>query len=99
MANANLPDDDSSDRTTVTDGFFEREAHLSRTEAAKFLREIAEALEDDTSLTVSGGSWEIPFEYREPIEVEVELSGRRTPELEIEFEFEAAEGEGGLSVR
>ena len=51
-------------------------------------------------LTVSGSDWEIPFEYREPIEVEVEFSKQREGELEIEVEFtEATGGEGsGLSV-
>lgn len=96
--NVEFPDDESSERRVITDGFFEQEIYLSRTETASFLREIADALEDDASLTISGSSWEIPFEYREPIEVEIEFSGQRTSELEIELEFEQARGGSDLSV-
>ncbi|MFA9427149.1 amphi-Trp domain-containing protein [Natronorubrum sp. A-ect3] len=96
--NIEFPDDETSDRRVITDGFFEQEVHLSRTETASFLRDIADALEDDASLTVSGSTWEIPFEYREPIEVEIEFGGRRTKELEIELEFEQAQGGSGLSI-
>jgi amphi-Trp domain-containing protein len=96
--NVEFPDDEDPERRVITDGFFEQEIYLSRTETASFLREIADALENDASLTISGSSWEIPFEYREPIEVEIEFSGQRTPELEIELEFEQARGGSDLSV-
>lgn len=94
--NVEFPDDERPDRRVITDGFFEQEIYLSRTETASFLREIADALEDDASLTISGSGWEIPFEYREPIEVE--FSGQRTSELEIELEFEEARGGSDLRV-
>ena len=94
----NLPDDSERERTTVTDGFFEREVHLSRSATAAFLREMADQIEDDTSLTLSSEEWEIPFEYREPIEVEVEFSGGHEAELEVEFEFTRPRGSGELNV-
>jgi len=94
----NLPDDSERNRTTVTDGFFEREIHLSRAATASFLRELADQIEDDTTLTLSSEEWEIPFEYREPVEVEVEFAGGREAELEVEFEFTEPRGDGDLSV-
>ncbi|WP_306061429.1 amphi-Trp domain-containing protein [Natronococcus wangiae] len=97
-SNVEFPDDETSERKVITDGFFEREVQLSRTKAASFLREIADALENDSSLTVSGSTWEIPFEYREPIEIEVEFGGQRTKELEIELEFEQTQDGNSLSV-
>lgn len=99
--NVDFPDNGQRGRKTITSGFFEREIRLSGTETAAFLRNLADAIEIDTQLTVSGSDWEIPFEYREPIEVEVEFSKKREGELEIEVEFtEARDGDGtGLSVK
>ncbi|WP_137284281.1 amphi-Trp domain-containing protein [Halorussus salinisoli] len=94
----NLPDDRDRQRTTVTDGFFEREIHLSRQATATFLRDLADQIENDTSLTLSSQEWEIPFEYREPVEVEVEFAGGREAELEVEFEFTEPRGGDELSV-
>jgi len=93
-----LPDDRDRQRTTVTDGFFEREIHLSRAATAEFLRDLADQIETDTSLTLSSQEWEIPFEYREPVEVEVEFSGGRESELEVELEFTEPRGGEELSV-
>ncbi|WP_122089044.1 amphi-Trp domain-containing protein [Halalkalicoccus subterraneus] len=101
MANdIEFPDKSDHGRKTITSGFFEREIRLSGDETAAFLHNLADAIESDTSITVSGSDWEIPFEYREPIEVEVEFSKKREGELEIEVEFAEAHGsEGsGLSV-
>lgn len=95
-----FPDKSHHGRKTITSGFFEREIRLSGGETVAFLRNLADAIENDTQITVSGSDWEIPFEYREPIEVEVEFSKQREGELEIEVEFtEARGGEGsGLNV-
>ncbi len=93
-----LPTDNSSEPSTVTDGFFEREVQLSRDQTATFLRELADQIETGTNLTVSTSDWEIPFTYDEPIEVEVEFTGGRESELEIELEFTEATTNGDLSV-
>lgn len=93
-----LPEDRDRERRTITDGFFEREVYLSRTEAATFLRDLADQLEADTTVTISGSTWEIPFEYRDPIEIEIEFSSGRERELEIELEL-TEPGGSDLSVR
>lgn len=94
-----FPDDHETEQTTVTDGFFEREVRLSREATAAFLHDLADQIESDTRLTISTSEWEIPFEFREPIEVEVEFTGGREAELEIEVEFEEPRGDDGLDVR
>ena len=97
---ANLPSDDTNRQTMVTDGYFGREVYLGRAETARFLRELADQIEAGTDLTVSSDDWEIPFSYREPIEVEVEFTSHHGKELEIELEFEESTGEGGgLTVK
>ncbi|WP_049921546.1 amphi-Trp domain-containing protein [Halopiger djelfimassiliensis] len=95
----NVPEDRTRERRTITDGVFEREVYLSREETAAFLRTLADRIEADTTITIAGSEWEIPFEYREPIEVEIEFTKRRDRELEIELEFEEPDGQSDLSVR
>lgn len=95
----NVPDNQDRERRTITDGFFEREVYLSREETAGFLRDLADQIEADTRVTVAGSEWEIPFEYREPIEVEIEFTKQRDRELEIELEFSESDDGSGLSVR
>lgn len=95
----NLPSDDEPERRTVTDGFFEREVYLSREETAAFLRDLADQIESDTTVTIATEEWEIPFEYEGPIEVEVEFSSQRFKELEIELEFAQPSDTGGLEIR
>jgi amphi-Trp domain-containing protein len=95
---ANLPNDEASDTTEITDGYFEREVHLSRDSTATFLHELADQLDAGTELTISSDDWRIPFEFREPIEVEVEFTSHRGKELEIEIEFEEPKGHDGLSA-
>lgn len=96
--NVEFPDKGTNERKTITSGFFEREIRLSSDETAAFLRTLADSIESDTRLTVSGNDWEIPFEYREPIEVEVEFSKQREGELEIEVEFAEARGSSGSGL-
>jgi amphi-Trp domain-containing protein len=84
---ADLPDASDGPRT-VTDGYFEREVRLSRESTAQFLRDLADQIEDEPRLTISTDEWEIPFEFDEPIEVEVEFVGETHRQLELELEFE-----------
>lgn len=95
---ANLPSDNMDDPTVITEGYFEREVHLSRNSTANFLRELADQIEAGTELTVSSDDWQIPFEYREPVEIEVEFTSQREKELEIEIEFTESRGRDRLNV-
>jgi amphi-Trp domain-containing protein len=94
----NVPNDNTNHSTDTTDAYFEREVHLSRELTARFLRELADQIDNGTELTVSGDDWKIPFEYREPIEIEVELTSHHGREFEIEFKFNESQEKGGLSV-
>ena len=81
----------------MTEGYFEREVLLSADETAAVLRDLADQLEAGNELTVSSDEWEIPFQFREPVEVEIEFIGDGSRELEIELEFEW-DNDGSLSV-
>ena len=94
-----LPTERTSERKTITDGFFEREVYLSREETATFLRDLADSIEEGNTLTISSREWELPFEYREPIEVEIEFTDHRERELEVELEFTEPKGGSDLHVK
>jgi amphi-Trp domain-containing protein len=83
-----LPNTETNEGRVVTEGYFEREVLLSADQTAAVLRDLADQLEAGGELTVSSDEWEIPFQFREPIEVEVEFIGDGSRELELELEFE-----------
>jgi|GEM_PF-516365 len=93
-------DVETEDKHVITGGEFEAELALDRETTADFLRDMAHQIESGTSLTVGGDGWEIPFEYAEPIEVEVEHEGAEDDrELEIEIEFDWGGASDHLEVR
>jgi amphi-Trp domain-containing protein len=92
-----LPNTDTNEQTVVTEGYFEREVRLSAADTATLLRDLADQIEGSDELTISSEEWEIPFSFREPIEVEVEFIGDGKRELELELEFEWRD-DGSLSV-
>lgn len=77
---------------TVQYGEYEKDFYLNRNELADFLRHLAQQLEEEEEIVISTNEWEIPFAYREPIEVEIEFEGEagEEKELEIEIEFKSA---------
>ena len=95
---ADLPGTDDGPRE-ITDGYFEREVRLSRSATATFLRDLADQIEAEPRLTVSTDEWEIPFEFDEPIEVEVEFVGEKHGQLELELEFEHSPSDDNIDVR
>lgn len=88
-----MPRDDTNHSTDTTDEYFEQDVRLSRELTVRFLREIANQIEDGTALTITGDDWEIPFEYREPVEIQVELTTQHRRELEIKFAFEEGQSQ------
>lgn len=93
-----LPDNETNEQTVVTSGYFEREVRLSTSATATFLRDLAGQIEDGNDLTISSDDWEIPFRFREPIEVEIEFIGDGKRELEIELEFDWRDDDESLEV-
>ncbi|MFB6140914.1 MAG: amphi-Trp domain-containing protein [Halosimplex sp.] len=89
-------EDDS--KRIVTDGIFEREFTVDREVAGEFLIQIGEQLKADTTITVSGDDWEIPFDFREPVELEVEFEGAGERELELEVELHGADGDDAPTI-
>lgn len=84
---------------TVNDDYFEQEYEVSAAEAGEFLVELGEQLQSgDGDVTISGDDWDLPFAYREPVELEIEFTGGHDSELEIEVELSAAGDESPPSL-
>ncbi|MFH5801659.1 amphi-Trp domain-containing protein [Haladaptatus sp. CMAA 1911] len=93
-----LPDNETNEQKIVTQGYFEREVRLSASATSSFLRDLADQIDDGSDLTISSDKWEIPFQFREPIEVEIEFIGDGKRELEVELEFEWDSEDDSLNV-
>ncbi|WP_251341819.1 amphi-Trp domain-containing protein [Haloplanus halophilus] len=86
-----LPDDDPT--STVADDYFEQTYAVSASEAGAFLIDLGELLRAGEDVTLDGDDWELPFAYREPVELEIEYVGGSEPELEIELELTSVAGD------
>lgn len=74
--------------TTIRAGRnFEQTYRLDASEAGEFLIAVGEQLRDGDELTLSDEEWELPFQFGEPVELEVDFDGMDDPELEIELEI------------
>ena len=85
---------DESSVETVTDGYFEKEYHVSAADAGEFLIELGEQLTDGDEVTITGDGYELPFAFAEPVELEIEFEGGGEPELEIEVELDGRADDG-----
>lgn len=89
------------DVTTIRAGReFEQEYRLDAAEAGEFLVALGERLRDGDDLTIDDpdGEWTLPFEFGEPVELEVDYDGVGEPELEIEVEIPGRTGERAPDV-
>jgi amphi-Trp domain-containing protein len=93
-----LPMNDQKNKQIVTKGDFEWETHLNKDQLADFLISLGEQLKKGNEIKVSTKEWEIPFKFREPIELEIEFEGHGEKELEIEIEFKGRRGDDSLTV-
>lgn len=98
MAEVPAPDDEGSESTTITDGYFEEEYDLDAATAGEFLINLGEQLRDGDEVLVTGDGWEIPFAFADTVELEVEFEGEGEPELEIEVELEGRRDDGAPEI-
>ncbi len=88
MSDHASPPTESEDRTVIRTGRnFETAYRLDAREAGEFLIALGEQLRDDDELTLVDDEWELPFQFGEPMELEIDFDGMDDPELEIELEI------------
>ncbi len=85
---------------------FESEGTKTRKEAARFLRQLADKLEQGEVLTLSSPGNEVQVELPESFTMEVKLEEedkgtKKKRELEVEFEWVVGEGagKGGVTLK
>lgn len=103
MANIPAPNTEDETRdddqpTKITEGTFEEEVHLDRTQAGEFLIQLGEQLQRETAITLTTDEWELSFEFREPVELEIEFVNYGDRELEIELELTGPRDDGDPDV-
>jgi len=74
------------DKRMIEFGEFEFETYLTKEELVKFLRNLADQIENGNEIEISSEDWIIRFRFTEPIEVEVEFDAD-AKKLEFEIEF------------
>ena len=84
---AEIPSEEKKERRVITDGDLEHEVYLNRDQMADFLISLGEQMKKEDKVTVKTSEWEIPFRFRDPIELEIDFEGYGERELEIEIEF------------
>ncbi len=84
---AEIPTEEKSQKRVITEGDLEHEIYLNKDQMAEFLIALGEQMKKGDEITVKTAEWEIPFKFREPIELEIDFEGYGEKELEIEIEF------------
>ncbi len=84
---AEIPTKEERQEKVITEGNLEHEVYLNREQMADFLIALGEQMKKGDEVTVKTADWEIPFRFREPIELEIDFEGYGEKELEIEIEF------------
>ncbi|ESS05539.1 MAG: hypothetical protein A07HB70_02015 [uncultured archaeon A07HB70] len=101
MAGDTHEDGATAEPTTIRPGReFEREYRLDAAAAGAFLVAVGERLRDGDSLTIEDpdGEWTLPFDFGEPVELELDYEGAGEPELELEVELPGRTGERAPDV-
>ncbi|MGM0510544.1 MAG: amphi-Trp domain-containing protein [Thermoplasmatota archaeon] len=82
-----IPTSKQNQKKMIEEGDIEWEVDLNKEQVADFLIALGEQMKKGDEITVTTSEWEIPFKFREPIELEIEYEGYGEKELEIELEF------------
>jgi|GEM_PF-1001949 len=82
-----IPTGSEGKKRVVKDGDLEHEVYLNKEQMADFLESMAEQLRNGDTLTINTEEWELPFKFRDNIELDIDFEGYGERELEIEIEF------------
>ncbi|MEF8873702.1 MAG: amphi-Trp domain-containing protein [Candidatus Thermoplasmatota archaeon] len=93
-----IPNEDEGEKRVVEEGDLEHEVYLNKEQVADFLESMAKQMRDGDTLTIETNKWEIPFTFRDNIELEIDFEGYGERELEIEIEFKGKREDQAPSV-
>lgn len=98
MAEIPKSESKSEEKRVINSGDMEHEVYLNKDQIAEFLISLGEQMKKGDEVTVGTDEWEIPFKFREPIELEIEYEGYGEKELEIELEFKGKREDKAPSI-
>ena len=82
-----IPNESEGEKRVVEEGDLEHEVYLNKEQVADFLESMAKQLREGDTVTIKTEEWELPFTFRDNIELDIDFEGYRERELEIEIEF------------
>lgn len=83
-----VPTQQSKEKRVITEGNMETSLFLDKEQLGEFLTSLGEQIKaGNNNLTLTTDDWELPFEFRDPVKMEIEFEGHKDKELEIEFKF------------
>lgn len=82
-----VPTQQSKEKRIITEGNMETSLFLDKEQLGDFLISLGEQVKAGNNLNLNTDDWELPFEFREPVKMEIEFEGYKDKELEIEFKF------------
>ena len=90
MSMTEIPSEEISTRKVLGNENVEWKTNLNREQVADFLISLGEQMKKGDEVKVKTSEWELPFSFREPIELKIDYEGVGTEkELEIEIELKA----------
>lgn len=93
-----IPDESEGEKRVVKEGDLEHEVYLNKKQMADFLESLVEQLREGDELTIETEEWEIPFTFRDNIELDIDFEGYGERELEIEIEFKGKRDEDAPTI-
>lgn len=94
-----IPDDsEEEEKRVVEDGDLEHEVYLDKEQTADFLESLAQQMREGDEVKIETDEWELPFKFRDNIELDIDFEGYGEKELEIEFEFKGKREDKAPSV-
>ncbi|MFP4143156.1 MAG: amphi-Trp domain-containing protein [Thermoplasmata archaeon] len=93
-----IPNETEGQKRVVREGDLEHEVYLNKEQMADFLESMAKQLREGDTLTIETENWEIPFTFRDNIELEIDFEGYGERELEIELEFKGKRDQSAPTI-
>ncbi|MBS3816714.1 MAG: amphi-Trp domain-containing protein [Candidatus Thermoplasmatota archaeon] len=82
-----IPNESEGEKRVVKEGDLEHEVYLDSEDIADFLEGLAEQMREGDQVKIETEEWDLPFTFREPIELDIDFEGYGERELEIEIEM------------
>jgi len=96
---AEIPNENNRTKRIISNEDIEWKTHLNKEQVADFLIALGEQMKKGDEVKVKTSEWELPFSFREPVELKVDYEGAGAEkELEIEIELKSKRSNQNIEV-